>query len=200
MNDSHLQLKYAFGTIAPELTQFPHLVFRITTPPLTAICERAQEDAGIWGERLMVSEEGTVYLEPDDGRIIDQFRLWTLPDNQRYARQFISKAGCFTMGIPANTNVHVLAESYDWFSPSDGVWEYYTAIRRVHEILPDLRWAYLPLVDGDFAMLVAHHDWKWLVDAYRSDLDASNVPVFEITGRGEDQSWNGPALWDGKTG
>lgn len=193
-----LQMKIAFCSTNPSLTRFPHCIFYNDGYPTQIIADMLHVPVGVWGDRCLVDADGEPYLEPDDSRIIEEFELWTLPENQEYARRFTGKACGFTMVIAASTAVDILQDSYDFADDQDQEFYYETYITRIAGLLPALGWAYIPLEhENEYAMFVTSKENSHYIAEFRRRLtDAGNTKFFDVSVAKTEQRWNGPVIWN----
>lgn len=190
------QLKIAFGSTNPGLTRFPHCIFRTERKPAGLLSEVVNRPVGLWGIRCLVDAAGNPYLEPEDSRIVDDFKLWVLPVNQEHAFSYVGRSCGFTMLIPADTPPDVLRSIYDISDWDDGEFYYDKYIGSIASHIPALGWAYIPLYEIDYAILVATTENAAYVEDFRSRLQKAGIMVFDVAPLGDGQVWRGPLIWD----
>lgn len=192
------QIEIAFCASNPELTRLPHCLFRNRGEPARIIADMVGLPVGVWGDWPFVDANGEPYLEPEDGRIIEDFPLWSLDPNQEQARRFHGKSGCFTMVIPAATSFDVLRRTYELRKEDDQVFAYETYINRIAALIPEIGWAYIPLeYEFDCAMFVTSHGNRHLVGELGKRLEQAGIsPVFDVSITESGQRWNGPLFWE----
>lgn len=191
------QMVAAFGSTDPPLTRLPHCIFFNQDHPVRIIAEVVKVPVGVWGDIWFVDAEGEYYLPPNDGHIIEDFKLWALPANQDYAHQFEGSYG-FTMVIPANTSPNVLRKTYDLAGENDGEYHYDTFIEGIAGLIPEIGWAYIPLeIQNDYAMFVTSQENAHIVQEVKRRLaQAGNPVIFDVSQSETGQRWNGPILWN----
>ena len=183
----------AFRSLDPPLTRFPHCLFKQSEACLKAVFLAARTLGGLWGKPPIADASGEpyTYIEHEDGYVIDDFRLWNLPENQNYLmHQGTQSLETFTMVIPSSTRREVLLRIYDVFdplcNPNDHEYfdyDYDTCVQSLHLLIEDLEWAYVPMgpdVFEEHAIFVAADRHATLIQEASLLLRKSGVEVEDI--------------------
>lgn len=195
---SDLCLLTAFRSTDPKLTRFPHCIFESGSKPLEVIARVVGEPVGIWGNaKPAIDERGDAYLEPEDSRITDDFKLWAMDTNQIRAMDYGGRLPSFIAAIPANTPVRMLDRMYSADHGSDE-FEYDKCIVLLADWIEDLGWAYVPLeYEAEYAIFVVASRNQRLVARAEEALAAEGIaPVFRVVPIDGGQEWRGPLYLD----
>ena len=155
---------------------------------------------GVWGNCMpLVDAGGDGYTPPWDDSMIsaEDFKLWELPSNQKYAMDYGGRFPGFIAIIAANTPVHLPSRMYG-ADVGENQFEYYKCIQLLASWIEELGWAYVPLeYEATFAMFAAATRNSALVSQVKAKLAASEIrPVFEVSFVNDRQVWNGPHYLD----
>jgi len=135
----------------------------------------------------MFRADGSHYLEPENGKVVEDFALWKLEANQKYLlqRANVGPDPVFKMFISANTPVEALERTYTHFDESagdvGGVPYFGDYINFVCDWIPDLRWVLIPL-DGHvgWSIFATAVDESALVAKVRAELRRSQIPLANL--------------------
>lgn len=195
LSTSDNALVTAFGTTSPSVTRNPHCIFPIHDTSVEALFECVGAAVGVWGNASpAVDESGMCYLEPPDSRIVSDFKLWSLPENQLVAKEYAWGAGGgFTMMIPADIDPRVLESMYD-DETGDDEYRYYECIERLGTWISKIGWAFVPLqYEAQYGMFVVRSEDIKLLEKVRTLLRSRSVdPVFHVDHEDGRQVWKGP--------
>lgn len=176
-----------FGSVSPPIAEFPHCIFVRSRRSLAVILELTDAKGGIWGDEPLVDRNGAPYIGPEDGRIIEDFPLWEMPENQELVLRsgWAGKIGTFTMVIDSRTPPEVLSGTYSESRDDEGDYPYYKYIERISRWITALRWAYIPLGDEcDLALFVVSDSCKaWALEA-ETALRTGGEPVTRLRAGG----------------
>jgi hypothetical protein len=197
LSDDDNVMMLAFGTLDPSIGRFPHCLFRASEDTLKTVLEVVGAKGGLWGDEPRVTLAGEPYLPPEDGRIIEDFVLWELPQNQGYvlSNGGYAKLGAFLMVIDVRTPEDVLTKIYSskGSEEDDSHYGHYEYIERVSDWLEDLKWTYIPLTEelefALFAAAPAHEGW---VQEVENRLRMCKKTVFRLKPGVDRFHWGGP--------
>jgi hypothetical protein len=195
LSPNERQLCLSFGSADPRIVRLPHCVVRHGVDAVAAILETVGARPGIWGEEPLVDAKGEPFLAPDDGRLVQEFRLWALPANQAEVRRYAEErrnTSKFTMLIAAEAAVEVLAKAYDEIGACD-LSDYYHYIDRLADWIDELEWAYVPLeYDAQFALFVAASNRQDIVRRVEHAFSQRDQLAFRIAQSDAGWDWSGP--------
>jgi len=189
-----------FGSLNPSIAQFPHTIFKASRVAIEFVFEIVNAKGGIWGTELKFHVNGKEY-ECDEWPIVQDFRLWELPQNQI----FLLESGWglvslldFTMVIGAKSDPSLLEEigvassffgkrpTFDWQADFENLplW------------LDRLGWAYvsLKLGENDHALFVARKGGEQLCKALQAHLFAAGYKSAKLRRSQERVHWDGPMV------
>lgn len=181
LSDEHRRVFLALGTLRPPIGQYPHIVCRNTPTALRQIIQVLNCSIGVWGDRPLVDSHGRPYVEPADSKVIDEFVLFELPQNQEYAlrRQAYGKHG-FSVVISARTPPSVIDRMWRPFEGLDEL-PYYQGINQLPQWIDSLGWAYVPLeYEYDYALFVMAKAYTECLNSIRAAMAAANEDVWHI--------------------
>ena len=186
-------IEWMFLSSNPCIARFPHVLVKCGEPTLRAISGVTGIAMGLWGERPMFKADGRHYVEPDSGKIEEDFVLWKLSSNQEHLLQSanVSPDPSFKMFISADLPVSALQRTYEHFQDEfDDAPAYADYINYVCDWLPDLRWVLIPL-EGEtgWSIFAAAPDATDIVENVKAEFRRNHIPTARLVKQG------GAVLW-----
>lgn len=180
-------VKLGFLDVRPRMGYFPHVLAKSGELTVRAVSRAMNNSLGLWGERPLFRPDGSHYLEPRNGKIVEDFALWGLDANQKYLyqRATVGPDPSFKMFISANTPVEVLKRTYEHFDEGGedaGSVPYFgDYIGYVCDWISDLRWTLIPL-EGEIGWSIfagALHE-SALVAKVRAEFKRKQIPLAHL--------------------
>ena len=195
--NSHLSkdlVELGFRSVNPRIGHFPHVLAKSGDLTLRALASAVNVPMGLWGERPLFRGDGCNYLEPPNGKIIEDFALWKLEANQKYVfqRSTVGPNPTFKMFISANTPANVLERTYEHFDEASGDVPYFEDyVDFVCDWISDLRWVFIPL-DGEigWSIFAGAHDAAPLVSKVQTEFQRNQVPFARLRKGGNRLTWD----------
>lgn len=177
-------VQWMFLTRNPRIASFPHILVKCGEETLRAVSIATDTAIGLWGERPMFTADGKHYLEPESGKIEDDFSLWKLSSNQKYLyqRAQVAPDPSFRMFIPADTPVAALRRTYEHFRGDDQDVPWFgDYINYVCDWLADLHWALIPL-EGErcWSIFAAAPSNTAIVEKVSAEVRRSDIPTAHL--------------------
>ena len=180
-------LETGFHSLDPRIGHFPHLLVKSGLPTVQVLGTALNAPMGLWGERPMFRADGSHYLEPTNGKVVEDFALWKFEANQEYLlqRANVGPDPVFKMFISANTPVEVMERTYEHFDKSAGdtgdVPYFGDYINFVCDWIPGLRWVLIPL-DGHlgWSIFATALDESALVAKVRTEFKRKQIPLAHL--------------------
>ena len=184
-------MEWMFLSSNPCIARFPHVLVKSGEATLRAVSAATGARLGLWGQAPTFRADGRHYLEPDSGKIEEDFVLWKLSSNQANLLQIgtISPDPSFKMFISADVPVTALKRTYEHFAPDfDDAPAFADYINYVCDWLPSIGWALIPL-EGEMGWSIfAAHNAKYVVEKLSAEFLRNGFPVGELV-QNQPTSW-----------
>jgi len=193
MSDKSEMVLAGFMSPNPTMAKFPHVLTTTGENTLRVIAGTIGGSVGLWGEAPMYKADGSPYLDPPDGKIVDDFALWELPSNQAYLfdRANVGPDPGFKMFISAETPAGVLKRTYEHCGgEADSCPWFGDYIQWVCDWLPELKWVLIPL-EGEipWSIFATSFDEEEMAETVKAVLRQRGIRTAQLVRRADDVAW-----------
>jgi hypothetical protein len=166
-----------------EVCRSLHRVIPANSKVLETVLAIVGTPSGVFGEPPPYHRDGSPYVEPEDSKVIEDFKLWADSRNQPDVKNLgaIEKLTGFTMVIDANTPEAVLRSLYAVAKAYCGYFRYEDFIIHVPFWAEQMGWIYVPLAgEHDLALFVVSHKNRHLIDRLDQTLGSAASKAMQV--------------------
>lgn len=149
---------------------------------LAAVMSVVRVPVGIFGIPPQHTPESGVYIEPEDSRVVADFKFWAAPVNQKLVCTLgaFERLTGFTMVIDAMVPEATLQATYDEASDGTGCFQDETCLPYLPKWTARFGWIYVPLAgDENMAIFATSRQNQGLVEQLDAALRSGGIGSME---------------------